>query len=240
MLILPAIDLREGACVRLLHGRFDAVTDYGDPFERLRQFAKAGAEWVHIVDLDGARMGRPAQYGLIAQLAKASGLKIQCGGGVRTAENVATLLESGVSRVVVGSVAVRSPEEVRDWLNRFGAEHICIALDVRASDGDWRVAVDGWAADGGATLEGVLNAYPSGEIRHALVTDISRDGALSGANLDLIRTLQQLRPELALQASGGVASLEDLAALKRTGASAAIVGRALYEERFTLEDALAL
>ncbi|MBX9745608.1 MAG: 1-(5-phosphoribosyl)-5-((5-phosphoribosylamino)methylideneamino)imidazole-4-carboxamide isomerase, partial [Hyphomonadaceae bacterium] len=209
-------------------------------FERLRQFAKAGAEWVHIVDLDGARTGRPAQYGLIAQLAKASGLKIQCGGGVRTAENVATLLESGVSRVVVGSVAVRSPEEVRDWLNRFGAEHICIALDVRASDGDWHVAVDGWAADGGATLEGVLNAYPSGEIRHALVTDISRDGALSGANLDLIRTLQQLRPELALQASGGVASLEDLAALKRTGASAAIVGRALYEERFTLEDALAL
>lgn len=240
MLILPAIDLREGACVRLLQGRFDVVTEYGDPFVQLQRFRTAGAEWVHIVDLDGARLGRPVQHELIARLAAASDLKIQCGGGVRTTDDVEALLAAGVARVVVGSVAVREPGRARDWLRVFGAERVCAALDVRACDDGWRVAADGWAADGGASLQEVLSAFPSGELRHALVTDISRDGALSGPNLGLMQALRAMRPEVALQASGGVSTLADLAALKRDGASAAIVGRALYEKHFTLEEALAL
>lgn len=240
MLILPAIDLREGACVRLLQGRFDAVTDYGDPFVQLRQFAEAGATWVHIVDLDGARLGRPAQHDLIARLARETGLNVQSGGGVRTREDIEALLESGVSRVVVGSVAVRNPAEVRDWIIALGAERICVALDVRATGDGWRVAADGWAADGGKTLEEVLDVFAPGELRHALVTDIARDGALSGPNLVLMQGFRAQRPDIALQASGGVSSLADLAALKAADASAVIVGRALYEKRFTLEDALAL
>lgn len=240
MLILPAIDLREGACVRLLQGRFDAVTNYGDPFAQLRQFAEAGATWVHIVDLDGARLGRPAQHELIARLAQETGLKVQSGGGVRTREDVDALLRAGVARVVVGSVAVRRPAEAREWIAAFGADRICIALDVRAAEAGWRVATDGWAADGGKTLEEVLGAFPPDELSHALVTDIARDGALSGPNLDLMQAFRALRPDIELQASGGVSTLADLAALKGAGASAAIIGRALYEKRFTLEDALAL
>ena len=240
MLILPAIDIRNGACVRLLQGRFDAVTEYGDPLEQIRVFAGAGASWVHVVDLDGARTGRPAQRPLIELMVKQTDLRVQCGGGVRSADDVEALLKAGVARVVIGSVAVRKPQEARLWLSRFGAEHICIALDVRAENGVWRVAADGWEADGGASLDEILDAFPAGALRHVLVTDISRDGALSGPNVDLMNTFRALRPEIALQASGGVSSLEDLAALKAAGASGAIIGRALYERRFSMEQALAV
>lgn len=240
MLILPAIDLREGRCVRLLHGRFDAVTEYGDPFAQVRAFADAGAEWVHIVDLDGARQGRPAQHELIARLAAETNLKVQSGGGVRAREHVQTLLDAGVSRVVVGSIAARSPEVMREWLADFGADRLCAAFDVRDASGRAEVAVDGWTAGSGISLEALLEGYQPGTLKHMLVTDISRDGALSGPNVALVRSLSKARPDLALQASGGVSNIEDLSALRAAGANAAIVGRALYEKRFTLEAALAL
>jgi len=240
MLILPAIDLRDGVCVRLMQGCFDAVTDYGDPLSRVRSFADAGACWVHVVDLDGARSGKPVQSELIARLAAATDLKVQCGGGVRTQADVENLLRAGVQRVVVGSVAVRKPQDVRAWIGAFGAEAICIALDVRAAADGWAVAADGWAADGGRTLDAALAEFPVGELRHVLVTDISRDGALTGPNVDLMRTIQGLRPDIALQASGGVSQINDLLALREAGVSGVIVGRALYENRFTLEAALAL
>lgn len=240
MLILPALDLRQGAAVRLLQGRFDAVTDYGNPFARLRSFADAGASWVHVVDLDGAKVGRPVQHELIARLAQETGLKIQCGGGVRSRADVEALLKAGAKRVVVGSVAARDPSEVRGWIANLGVEQICIALDVRAHGGRWIVAADGWTAQGALSLEEVLAELSVGELRHVLVTDISRDGALTGPNVRLVEAMRDLRPDLCLQASGGVSSLEDIEALKRAGAGAAIIGRALYDNRFTLEDALAV
>ncbi|QGZ93630.1 1-(5-phosphoribosyl)-5-[(5-phosphoribosylamino)methylideneamino]imidazole-4-carboxamide isomerase [Terricaulis silvestris] len=240
MLILPAIDLKQGACVRLTQGRFDAVTEYGHPFARLRSFSDAGAEWVHVVDLDGARAREPVQHDLIARLVAETRLRVQSGGGVRTREHVATLLNAGVARVVVGSMAVRDPAEVRSWTVEFGPERICVALDVRAADGDWEVAADGWAVGAGVRLADALAQFPSGSLAHILVTDISRDGALSGPNVDLMRMIRALRPDLRLQASGGVSQLYDLFALREAGASTAIVGRALYEGRFTLEAALAL
>jgi phosphoribosylformimino-5-aminoimidazole carboxamide ribotide isomerase len=240
MLILPAIDLREGSCVRLLQGRFDAVTDYGDPFAQLRSFADAGATWVHVVDLDGARLGKPMQSELIGRLAAEAGLKVQCGGGVRARADVEALLKAGVARVVIGSIAVRAPAEARAWIEGFGADSICVALDVRARDGAFAVAADGWLADGGRTLPEVLEQFPAGLMRHALVTDISRDGALSGPNVELMEQVRAARPDIELQASGGVAELNDLIVLKDAGASAVIVGRALYEKRFTLEEALAV
>lgn len=239
MLIIPAIDLQNGAAVRLLRGAFDTATQYGDPRDALRAFEQAGAAWVHIVDLDGAKAGAPVQHQLIAMLAKETGAKIQAGGGVRTRAHVETLLAAGVARVVFGSIAVREPERVRAWLTEFGAERLCVALDVRRDGAAWIVSTDGWASSSGRTLDAVLSDFPQ-DLKHVLVTDISRDGALSGANAELMATLVEMRPELNFQASGGVADLEDIRAQRAAGAKAIIIGRALYEQRFTLEAALAV
>ncbi|MEQ1490329.1 MAG: HisA/HisF-related TIM barrel protein [Terricaulis sp.] len=240
MLIIPAIDLKGGVVVRLLRGDFGVVTEYGDPLETLRAFASAGAAWVHIVDLDGAKTGAPVQHDLVARLVAETGLSVQTGGGVRTLEHVTTLLRVGVKRVVAGSVAVRDPESVRGWIEQVGIESICVAFDVRRVADDWEVASEGWTASGGTTLSDALAAFPAGSLRHVLVTDISRDGALTGSNVELVGALARLRPDISFQASGGVASLDDLEAQRAAGAGAIIIGRALYERRFTLEAALAV
>jgi len=240
MLILPAIDLKGGACVRLSQGRFDAVTEYGDPLAQAHDFARAGAEWIHVVDLDGAREGKPAQHELAGKIARETSARVQCGGGVRTREHVAALLDAGVDRVVVGSVALREPATVRDWVGAFGAERICAAFDVRpTARGEFEVAVSGWRESGGVSLHDALALYPEGALRHILITDISRDGVLTGPNVELIADVAGARPDLRVQASGGVADLTDLPNLSRAGAAGVIVGRALYERRFTLEQALA-
>jgi len=240
MLIFPAIDMMGGKCVRLSLGKFDDATTYGDPAAQLAEFTAKGATWVHVVDLDGARQGKPVQHSALRALARQTDVKIQCGGGVRVREDVERLLDAGVARVVVGSAALKRPDDVRDWIAAFGAEHICCAFDVRPMRGDFEVVVHGWAEDGGATLSTALGRYPTDSLKHVLATDVSRDGVLSGPNLALMSSLAHARPDFAVQASGGVSSLDDLRALQETGAAAAIVGRALYEKRFTLEDALAL
>jgi phosphoribosylformimino-5-aminoimidazole carboxamide ribotide isomerase len=239
MLIYPAIDIMGGACVRLAQGRFDSAKTYGDPLAQLRAFEQAGAAWVHIVDLDGAREGKPVQHDLVRALARASDVKIQCGGGVRSSEHIEALLDAGVSRVVIGSAAARAPDETLTWLNTFGAERLCCAFDIRPGGADYRVAVHGWADDEGRTFGEILSSYPVGSLAHALVTDIARDGMLEGPNVALIRSLVAARPDIQIQASGGVAALRDLAVLREAGAAGAIVGRALYEGRFMVEDALA-
>jgi len=239
MLIIPAIDLMDGRCVRLLHGDFARPTRYGDPAEQIEELAKAGAEWIHIVDLDGAKSGARRQTALIAELAASVDVKIQCGGGVRTREDVAALVDAGVMRVVVGSKAARDPAGVNRWIAEFGADRICCAFDVReGAGGAYNVAVDGWAADGEVSIDAALSAFPEGGLRHVLVTDISRDGALTGPNLTLLRSVMRARPDLSVQASGGVSSIADLDALRSADASAVIIGRALYERKFTLEEAL--
>ncbi|MFZ5619376.1 MAG: 1-(5-phosphoribosyl)-5-[(5-phosphoribosylamino)methylideneamino]imidazole-4-carboxamide isomerase [Pseudomonadota bacterium] len=240
MLIIPAIDLIAGECVRLFQGRFDRRTKYGDPIAQIAAFARAGAEWAHVVDLDGAKDGTRRQAALIADLAAASPVKIQSGGGVRTRNDVEALFRAGVARAVIGSAAVSRPDEVGTWIRDFGADKICCAFDVRVEDGAGPVvAVNGWKESSRMSIKEALALYPPGALKHALVTDISRDGALTGPNLDLIREIARRRPDLDLQASGGVSSLADLDALRAAGAAAAIVGRALYERSFTLEDALA-
>lgn len=239
MLIYPAIDLRGGECVRLLHGRFDAVTRYdADPLARLAAFDAAGATWIHIVDLDGAEAGEPRQHDLIARMAAATSMRIQAGGGVRKSEDVSRLLDAGAERVVVGSLAVRQPDTVIEWLHRFGPDRLTLALDVRRVEGVPMVATDGWTRGSDLSLWQALDRLSAGKPSHVLVTEISRDGALEGPDVDLAAEVVRRRPDLAYQASGGVASLADLAALKAAGATGAIVGRALYEGRFTLEEAL--
>jgi len=240
MLIYPAIDLKDGVCVRLMHGKFDQVTRYDeDPAARLTAFAAEGAEWIHVVDLDGAEAGQAMQHALIGELTQAIDVKIQSGGGVRSLEDVAKLREAGVSRVVIGSLAVTRPDDVTAWLERFGPEHITLALDVKIEDGVPVPALKGWTQSSGMTLWEALDRYPKGLAKHLLVTDVGRDGALTGPNLELLSDIRLRRPDLVLQASGGVSSLEDLAAVKALGCNGAIVGRALYENRFTLPEALA-
>ena len=239
MILYPAIDLKDGVCVRLLHGRFDAVTRYDDdPAARLTAFAASGAAWVHVVDLDGAQAGGARQHSLIGDLVGAVDVRIQSGGGVRTSEDVSLLLNAGVDRVVIGSLAVTAPRTVSEWLDRFGPERLTLALDVKIEDGVPVPALKGWTQRADADLWSALDAYPAGTLNHVLVTDVGRDGALTGPNLELLAEVKLRRPDLQLQASGGVSSLEDLRALMAIGCDGAVIGRALYEGRFTLPEAL--
>ncbi|WP_122464779.1 1-(5-phosphoribosyl)-5-[(5-phosphoribosylamino)methylideneamino] imidazole-4-carboxamide isomerase [Brevundimonas lutea] len=240
MILYPAIDLRHGACVRLMHGRFDQVTRYDDhPAARLAAFAASGAEWAHIVDLDGAEAGRAVQHPLIGELASSVAIRIQAGGGVRSEDDVQALLDNGATRVVVGSLAVSQPDTVAGWLERFGAEALTLAIDVRP-DGDRYVpALKGWTEAATVDLWAALDRYPPGLARHLLVTDVSRDGALTGPNLDLLAQIIRRRPDLDVQMSGGVSGLQDIAEGRRIGCAGAVIGRALYEGKFTLDQALA-
>lgn len=236
MIIYPAIDLMGGGIVRLRQGKFDDSTSYADaPADALRRFADAGAEWVHMVDLDGTRAGAPVQHELIAGLAKAAPLKLQVAGGFRKVEQVARMLDAGVSRVVIGSLAVRQPELVRSFIADFGANQIALALDVNVKDGTPIVAISGWTEDSGMSLWDVANRFP--EARHLLLTDIGRDGMLEGPNFALLEEAQRRLPNLAIQASGGVSSIEDLCRLRTAGA---IVGKALWEGRLDLSEAVGL
>jgi phosphoribosylformimino-5-aminoimidazole carboxamide ribotide isomerase len=236
MIIYPAMDLMGGCVVRLQQGRFDDATTYSDePLEALRRFAEAGAEWAHIVDLDGARMREPVQHELIAGLARTSSLRLQVGGGFRTRDQVERMLDAGVARVVIGSLAVRDPDLVRRWIGEFGADRITLSLDVNVVDGVPNVAVAGWTEDTGTSLWDVAAEYP--ESRHLLLTDIGQDGMLAGPNFDLLEQAVNRLPHLNIQASGGVSSLADLERLTTQGA---IVGKALWEGRIRLEEALRL
>jgi len=239
MLILPAIDLKDGRCVRLAQGDFNAVTAYGDPVEQAKAFADAGAEWIHVVDLDGAAAGRARQFALVGAIARAARVAIQCGGGVRARADVAALIDAGAARVVVGSAAVTRPDDLASWLNEFGPDRLCAAFDGRASGGDFIVVTQGWTQSSGVLLDQAIARFPAGALRHALVTDVARDGMLSGPNTALYAGLVRRFPDIAFQASGGVATLGDLEALRASRVAGAVVGRALYEQQFTLEEALA-
>lgn len=236
--VIPAIDLREGHVVRLQQGDYDRETRYAaDPVVLAAGYRDAGAQWLHVVDLDGARAGHFTQLALIGQLARCA-LQVQAGGGVRDADDVRRLLDAGAARVVVGSIAVRDPGRVLRWLQTFGSECIVLALDARDVEGTWRLPAAGWTEDGGATLDERVRTYAAAGARHVLCTDIARDGMLAGLNLGLYAHLRELAPVLAVQASGGVRGLDDIRAARTVGAGGAILGRALLEGRFTLAEAL--
>lgn len=240
MIVYPAIDLRNGVCVRLMHGRFDQVTEYDQvPAARLAAFVAEGATWVHVVDLDGAEAGRAMQHELIGELAGSIDAKIQSGGGVRDIDDVEALLGGGVSRVVVGSLAVSNPVMVAGWLERFSPDHLTLAFDVRVGeDGVPVPSLKGWTQAADLDLWAALDCYPVGTLTHVLITDVGRDGALTGPNLELLAEVLRRRPELKVQASGGVSSIEDILAAKSIGCDGAIVGRAIYEGRFTAGQAI--
>lgn len=236
MRIIPAIDLHEGKCVRLLKGDFDAVTEYSaDPAAVAREFSALAVEDLHIVDLDGARTGLQSNRHTVRAIAAESGLCIQLGGGIRSRDDVAAWLDAGVSRCVVGSVAIEAPQTVAAWLAEFGPDAIVLALDVRLDvSGEPILTSRGWTEDAGTRLWDCLDACPAA--RHVLCTDVSRDGALSGPNFELYVEILNRYPSLQLQASGGVRDIDDLELLRELGVPAAITGRALLDGRITAEE----
>lgn len=235
---IPAIDLREGKVVRLFKGDYAQQTTFAfEPVELAARYAEEGAPWLHVVDLDGARSGRFENLDTVAAIASAGRLRVQAGGGVRDEEGVRRLLDAGVARVVVGSVAIREPEAVAAWIGRYGADRIVLALDTRWRDGTWRLPSAGWTADEDRTLDDLVPWYEAVGARHLLCTDIDRDGTMTGPNVALYRHLAALAPALEVQASGGVRSLDDVAGLALQGTAGVILGRALLEGAFALRDA---
>lgn len=237
--VIPALDLREGKVVRLAQGDYARMTVYADdPLPLASGYAEAGAHWLHVVDLDGARAGRLDNLEAIAAIARL-GLRVQAGGGVREEDDLHRLFDAGVARVVLGSVAIRSPDTVATWLETYGSERITLALDTRRSGDRWTLPSAGWTAAESRTLDELAPWYAMHGARHLLCTDIDRDGMLAGFNLALYRHLAQRVPQLAVQASGGVRSPDDIRAARAAGARGVILGRALLEGRFTLAEALA-
>jgi phosphoribosylformimino-5-aminoimidazole carboxamide ribotide isomerase len=238
MQLIPSIDLRGGRCVRLLKGDFSHETRYEiDPLALLQRYHALGARWLHIVDLDGARDGLLANRHLIASFAAEGSIALQVGGGVRSAAVVADLLGAGVARVVVGSAVVDAPEAVESWLHQYGAERVCLAFDVRLDgEGVPLLYTRGWLEATRVTLWEAIERFAAAGLKHVLCTDIDRDGALTGPNVALYRECARRYPQLHWQASGGVAGYADLQALAEAGASAAISGKALLEQRMSIEE----
>jgi phosphoribosylformimino-5-aminoimidazole carboxamide ribotide isomerase len=240
MEIIPAIDLRGGRVVRLAQGDYGRETRYDrDPLALAQRYEAEGARRLHLVDLDGARDGRFENLRVIESIAAATRLRVQSGGGIRDEAALARIFDAGVARAVIGSLAVREPDTVKAWLGRHGGERIVLALDVRGQGGAWEIVQHGWVEGSGVSLHAAIESFRGAGLRQVLCTDIARDGMLGGPNLDLYRDLGRRAPWLRVQASGGVGSLIDLARLKDAGVSAVIVGKALLEGRFTLEEALA-
>ena len=238
MRLIPAIDLRAGHCVRLLHGDFAAETRYpADPQSLLAQYRKLGADWLHIVDLDGARDGSPGNRALIVELASAKALNLQVGGGLRSTAALAQMLDAGVARAVVGSAAISQIEQVQAWLAHFGAQRLTLAFDVCIDDGGCpKVMTHGWQRQSEYSLWQALDNYCASQPKHVLCTDVGRDGALTGPNVELYREAARRYPQVEWQASGGIRNAQDLHALSAAGAAAAISGKALLENLIPPEE----
>ena len=234
MQLYPAIDLKDGKCVRLSQGRFDNVKVYSeDPAFMAARWESLGATFLHIVDLDGAVAGSSVNREAIRAIGEAVGIPFEVGGGVRTLEDIEALLSLGVSRVIIGTKAVEDPEFVKTAVGRFGADRVVLGVDAR----DGKVAVKGWLEDSARTAEEFCLEMKALGIKTVIYTDISRDGMLCGAN---VASTARLNAATGLEviASGGISSMEDLAALKAAGIPGAILGKALYEERIDLAEAV--
>lgn len=232
MLVIPAIDILQGRAVRLYQGDYTQVTDYGDPIEVARRFADEGAEWLHLVDLDGAKLGAPENVSVIGTICNETELKVEVGGGVRTLSCAKMLIELGAKRVIVGTRLVQDESAASVMFSTLGARAVA-GIDTR----DGRVSTHGWVAD--SQRDGIEFAQHMQDLgcQRVIFTDVSTDGTLQGPNVEATRKMvEQLN--IPVIASGGVSSLEDLDRLAESGVEGAIVGKALYEGRFTVSEAL--
>lgn len=236
--IYPAIDIRDGKCVRLLQGDYQKETVYGDsPFAMAKQFADQGAEWIHLVDLDGAKAGMRVNYEEVVKIARELPVKVQVGGGIRRKEDIEFYLERGVARVILGSSALSAPDFVKFMLGKF---HEKIAIGIDAKDGF--VATEGWTQQSQVSAEELALELSEAGAETFIFTDIATDGMLSGPNLAAVKHLAEITGKHVI-ASGGVSCLEDIRTLKsfaEKGVTGAIVGKAIYTNQFTVREALTI
>ncbi|MCL2797931.1 MAG: 1-(5-phosphoribosyl)-5-[(5-phosphoribosylamino)methylideneamino]imidazole-4-carboxamide isomerase [Firmicutes bacterium] len=234
MILFPAVDILNGRSVRLLYGEFNKVTDYGLPVEMAVKWESQGAEFLHVVDLDGAKSGFGVNSAVVRDVAKAVRIPVQLGGGIRTLDDIsARLTETGVSRVVLGTACCINPELIAEAIKQFGPERIVAGIDAK----NGLVSVKGWTAESDVTPISLGKKMRSFGVKYVVYTDIGRDGALTGANVAACAEMAR-ETGLFCIASGGVAALSDLAALKKQNLYGAILGRAIYEGKFSVRQAL--
>ena len=234
MNLYPAIDLKDGACVRLLHGDFDALTKYNpDPGDQARQFAEAGCRWIHVVDLDGAVAGTAVNNEAVAAILKA-GLPVQLGGGIRSMAQIETWIDAGISRVILGTAALKDPQLVIDAAKNF-PNKIAVGADARGG----MIAAEGWLETTDMPVLDLVKRFEDCGVAAIIFTDIGRDGALTGVNLEATSELAR-STSIPVIASGGVASIDDIIALSqdKSGIDGVITGRAIYDGRLNLNDAI--
>ena len=234
MQLYPAIDLKNGQCVRLKQGEFKEITVYSDkPEEIAALWQEQGATYLHLVDLDGALAGHSVNEEVIRKIVNTVSIPVEIGGGIRSEEAIASMLSLGVARVIIGTKAVKQPEFIRDMIEKFGADRIVLGVDAR----DGMVAVEGWETVSEITASDLCSRMKEYGIRHIVYTDISRDGMLIGPNVAYTKKLTD-ETGLNVIASGGMSSMEDLRQLYEAGVQGAIIGKALYEKRIDLSEAV--
>ena len=234
MIVLPAIDLKAGEVVRLKQGDFERKTVYSqNPLQTAEEFAAKGAEWLHLVDLDGASAGKSKNFNVIKKIAAETELKIQTGGGIRKKEDVKRLLDLGIERAIIGTLAVKAPETLGEIIEEFGAESILVSIDAR----DGKVATSGWLEESERDMLDFAREMEALGVRYVLYTDIGRDGMLSGPDF---AGLKKLKAETGLKiiASGGISSNQDLYDLAAEDFYGAITGQAIYQNKVDLEEVL--
>ncbi len=234
MILFPAIDIYEGKAVRLLGGDYGKVTVYGDPLDMAKRFEDAGAEWLHVVDLNGAENSGD-NFGIIEKISSRTSLKIESGGGLRNRGRISSLLCAGAARAVLGTICVTEPESIERFVSEFGAESIVCGLDAK----DGKVAVKGWKEKSEETPLSLGKKLAGAGVKYFLYTDVSRDGMLTGANIDATAALGEALGANVI-ASGGVKDLDDLKEIRRRGIYGAVLGKAYYENKIDIKEAVKL
>lgn len=231
--IIPAMDIIDGKCVRLSQGRFDSQTVYDvDPVETAKQFEAAGLKRLHLVDLDGARSGRPKNVSVLERVARATDMAIDFGGGIKTESDLRSVLDSGADMVSIGSLSVAQPDMLINWASEFGSDKFLLGADVRGE----MIAVNGWQTDTDVSVFDHLRRLLNSGISTAFVTDIDQDGMMQGPSVDLYESITAALPNLSLIASGGVTSINDIEAVESAGCSGVIIGKAIYEGYIRLKE----
>ena len=233
MILFPAIDIKDGKVVRLRQGNYDDMKVYDlDPIEVANSYKEAGAEWMHVVDLDGAKTGKTMNFGIISEIVKATNINVEVGGGIRDAERIRNYLNAGAKRVILGTAAIENPDFVKLMLKDY-ADSIAIGVDAR----DGYVAIHGWKQITSMKSEDFCSRLADDGCKYIIYTDISKDGLLQGTNLEAYSKLSKLK-HVNITASGGISSIDELKTLKSYKIYGAIIGKALYENKINLKEAL--
>jgi phosphoribosylformimino-5-aminoimidazole carboxamide ribotide isomerase len=233
MYIIPAIDIIDGKCVRLTQGDYNQKKEYNNnPLEVAKSFEDAGIKKLHLVDLDGAKQKKIVNYKVLENIAQNTDLQIDFGGGVQSDEDIELAFNCGASQVTGGSIAVKNPSLFENWFKKYGSEKIILGADVRNN----MIAISGWEEKTELEIFNFLAGHLNKGIQYVICTDVSKDGLLNGTSTELYKEIQQKFPKLKLIASGGVSNIEDLKELKNIGVYGAIVGKAIYEGRISLQE----